>query len=281
MRKFVYDKYTIKNEEEQILFGKLGELKEGYNILTEMTGQHKDMLMDIGIYKMFSDKRVILIDNEKETAILLLEGKVRLEWENNIAEIHRISLFEEKPWCLHVAKGVTVNVTALDDSEILVQKTNNDIKFKSKLYVPDDCKSVVAGDGVWEGTAKRVIRTIFDYENAPYSNMVIGEVISYPGRWSSYPSHHHDQPEVYYYRFDKPQGFGCAMVGEDAYRVVDNSFITIPGELDHPQSTAPGYAMYFCWMIRHLDQNPWTERIMEEEHKWLLEPNAKIWPIKG
>ncbi len=36
---------------------------------------------------------------------------------------------------------------------------------------------------------------------------------------------------------------------EDAYRVVHNSFITIPGELDHPQATAPGYAMYFCWMI--------------------------------
>ena len=46
------------------------------------------------------------------------------------------------------------------------------------------------------------------------------------------------------------------MVGEDAYRVVHNSFITIPGELDHPQATAPGYAtMYFCWMIRHLENN--------------------------
>ena len=110
--------------------------------------------------------------------------------------------------------------------------------------------------------------------------MVVGEVISYPGRWSSYPPHHHDQPEVYYYRFNKPQGFGCAMVGEDAYRVVHNSFITIPGELDHPQATAPGYAMYFCWMIRHLENNPWNDRIMEEDHKWLLEPKAKIWPEK-
>ena len=31
------------------------------------------------------------------------------------------------------------------------------------------------------GTAQRVIRTIFDYNNAVYSNMVVGEVISYPG----------------------------------------------------------------------------------------------------
>ena len=33
-------------------------------------------------------------------------------------------------------------------------------------------------------------------------------------------------------------------------------------------------------MIRHLENNPWNDRIMEEDHKWLLEPNAKIWPAK-
>ncbi|WP_396022850.1 5-deoxy-glucuronate isomerase [Bacillus cereus group sp. BfR-BA-01352] len=195
-------------------------------------------------------------------------------------ELIRRCEYEENPWCLHVAKNVQVTITALSDSEVLVQKTDNDQEFASKLYTPNECQSVVAGEGVWEGTAQRVIRTIFDYNNAAYSKMVVGEVISYPGRWSSYPPHHHDQPEVYYYRFNKPRGFGCAMVDEDAYRVVHNSFITIPGELDHPQATAPGYAMYFCWMIRHLENNPWNDRIMEEDHKWLLEPNVKIWPEK-
>lgn len=262
------------------MFGKLGELKEGYNVLTEIEGLHSDMFMDIGIYKMCNGKEEILIESRKETAVLLLEGKVRLEWEGNVQEIERKSVFEEEPWCLHVAKNVKIKVTALADSEVLVQKTENDKEFEARFYTPDDCQNTVAGEGVWEGTAKRVIRTIFDYENAAHSNMVVGEVISYPGRWSSYPPHHHDQPEVYYYRFDKPQGFGCAMVGEEAFRVVHNSFITIPGKLDHPQSTAPGYAMYFCWMIRHLHHNPWTDRIMEEEHKWLVEPNAKIWPEK-
>ncbi|MEH7657375.1 5-deoxyglucuronate isomerase, partial [Bacillus velezensis] len=37
---------------------------------------------------------------------------------------------------------------------------------------------------------------------------------------------------------------------------------------------------YFCWMMRHLENNPWNDRIIEEEHKWLLESNAKIWPEK-
>lgn len=33
-------------------------------------------------------------------------------------------------------------------------------------------------------------------------------------------------------------------------------------------------------MIRHLDGDPWTDRIDEEEHKWLLDPDVKIWPEK-
>ncbi|KQL52527.1 5-deoxyglucuronate isomerase [Heyndrickxia shackletonii] len=260
------------------MYEKLQDLKEGYTTITEMGGKHSDMLQDIGIYAIQKGKTEALIDKSKETAILLLEGEIRLEWNGISKEIKRNNVFEEDPWCLHVPKGTNVKIFALAASEVLVQKTDNERSFDAKLYTPEDCESTNAGEGLWNGTAERVIRTIFDYNNAPYSNLVIGEVISYPGRWSSYPPHHHDQPEVYYYRFDKPQGFGCAMVGPEAYRIENNSFITIPGKLDHPQATAPGYAMYFCWMIRHLNNNPWTDRIMEEDHKWLLEPNAKIWP---
>lgn len=36
--------------------------------------------------------------------------------------IQRQSVFEENPWCLHVAKNVKVTITALSDSEVLVQK---------------------------------------------------------------------------------------------------------------------------------------------------------------
>jgi 5-deoxy-glucuronate isomerase len=262
------------------MYEKLGELQPGYTKITDMEEKHPDMLQDIGIYTIAKGETVTLSDGRKESAILPLEGEVILEWNGKSQEIKRDCVFEGDPWCLHIPKGVEVKITALSASEVLVQKTDNHTVFDAKLYTPEDCQSTVAGEGVWNGTAERVIRTIFDYSTAPYSNLVIGEVISYPGSWSSFPPHHHDQPEVYYYRFNKPQGFGCAMVGPEAYRVEHNSYITIPGELDHPQATAPGYAMYFCWMIRHLDNNPWTDRIMEEEHKWLLEPGVKIWPEK-
>ncbi|CKE88632.1 Uncharacterised protein [Streptococcus pneumoniae] len=48
-----------------------------------MNGQYNDMLMGIGIYKMSNGKEELLFDNKNETAVLLLEETIRLEWEWN------------------------------------------------------------------------------------------------------------------------------------------------------------------------------------------------------
>lgn len=259
------------------MYKTIGTFQPGYN---EMTHRQDDsnMLMDIGVYLLQKGETITFQDTDCETVVLPLEGSIKLSWENKSVEVIRHDVFEQSPHCLHVCKGIEIVIEAFEESELLIQKTENNKIFPSHLYLPEECVSVEAGADVLDKTAYRTIRTIFDYSTAPYSNLVIGEVISHPGRWSSYPPHHHKQPEVYYYRFNKVQGFGCAMVGDEAYRVKHNSFITIPGDLDHPQATAPGYAMYFCWMIRHLENDPWTERIFEDEHKWLLETDCKVWP---
>lgn len=251
----------------------------GYIRLTEQYDPHA--MMDIGIYHMKKRETVQLYDEVNETVVLPLEAHVRLNWENKEISVKRSSVFDEPPYCLHVAKGVEIQIESLDESYVLIQKTANHKEFPSKLYLPEQCKSEELGAGLWNETAFRTIRTIFDYTSAPYSNLVIGEVISHPGKWSSYPPHTHPQPEVYYYQFDKRQGFGCVMVEQDAYRIEHHSYLKIPGNLDHPQSTAPGYAMYFCWMIRHLENNPWTERIFKKEHQWLMENSPVIWPEKN
>jgi len=259
---------------------KLDTLNYGYNVLTEMDGKHKEMMMDIGIYKFKKGEKITFKESSKEMALLLLDGIVIMRWNGIQQRMERHSLFDEEPWCLHVPKNVAVEIEAEDISEVLIQKTVNDKDFEPKLYTPEDCKTEIFGEVALGDTSKRYVRTIFDYSIAPYSNMVIGEVINLPGRWSSYPPHHHPQPEVYFYRFTKPQGFGCGIVGDEAYKIVNNSYLTIPGGFVHPQATAPGYGMYYCWMIRHLDGNPWTDRIMEEEHKWLLDPKAEVWSEK-
>lgn len=230
--------------------------------------KNKEMDMDIRIYTL-NDETMEFMDEEKETAILLLEGKIEFIWNGESVKGSRRNVFDDMPFCLHVPAKTKVVCKTEGRTQFLVQKTENRKDFKPVLFKQEDFSEVKAGEGFMENTATRLIRTIFDLSNAPYSNMVLGEVISEQGRWSSYPPHHHDQPEVYYYKFDKPQGFGCAMIGDDAYLVKDHSYVAIEGGYTHPQTTAPGYRMYFCWMIRHLEGNPWNKRVFDPDHEWM------------
>ena len=244
---------------------------DGRKVLTAMDGVCPDMLMEIELRRLPAGKRVEVFLPDKEAIVLLMTGKAELAWDSGNAVAERSDIFTERPWVLHAAKGKRIAVTALADSEILLQSTVNSRDFPLKLYRPEDSRVVVSCDGKWENTAVRDVVTTIDYENAPYSNLVIGEAVHRQGRWAGYIPHHHPQPEVYYFRFDRPQGFGASFIGDEAHKITDGSFAAIPGGLSHPQVTAPGYRMYFCWMIRHLDGNPWTDRIDVEEHKWLLD----------
>lgn len=242
----------------------------GEKNVSESTGENANMMMDITVYRMKAGKTMTFQQDNKEIAILLTEGKVTYSFEGRKESAERKNVFEAAPYCLHICKGKTAEIKAEADSEILVQMTENEKEFESRFYTPAECKIEVMGEKQWEGTAKREVLTIFDYQNAPYSNMVIGEVITKAGRWSSYVPHSHPQPEVYYYKFEKPQGFGAAFIGDDVFKVADGSAARIPGGLTHPQTAAPGYNMYYCWMIRHLENNPWTTRDNDPVHTWLL-----------
>lgn len=254
------------------LFGYPEYDKNGVKVLTTIDGLYKNMMMNITVYKMKQgESREFCFENE-EMAVLLVTGDVKYEWENKTEEAHRKNWWDEGAWCVHVPASVKVTVTALDESEVLVQSTENKNSFASKFYKPEDSVDNYSGVGMAGGhNAVRFVRTLFDYSTAPYSNMVLGEVVSNQGNWSGYLPHHHPQPEVYYYKFDKPQGFGACFMGEDVFKIKEGSFSAIEGGLTHPQVTAPGYRMYTCWMIRHFEGNPWVDRIDVEEHKWIMD----------
>lgn len=257
-----------------------GELQYGYNEITNLTEKAPDMLMDIGIWKMKAGKVFDFFETEKETAFLLITGTIRFRWGQEIREASRQSFFEENPSVLHVPMQTSVQVDALCDTEVLMQRTINKKAFTPVYYRSEDCRSDIFGKNMWNDTAIRIVRTVFDYGNAPYSNMVIGEVINSPGKWSSYIPHGHVQPEVYYYRFHRPEGFGAGFIGDEVFKVQNNSALCIPGGPTHPQVAAPGYPMYYCWMIRHLDGNPWVSRVDDPRYQWLLDKSVKIWPEK-
>lgn len=250
-------------------------LSYGYNSIIEINGKHSNMLMDFGILKMQAGEVWESRDCALERAFLLITGEAVLKWDKGEKHIKRQSCFVENPICLHVSRNVGVIIKAEVESEFVIQSADNEKCFESILY--DTCLSEQFGKGTMQETSTRTVRTVFDATIAPYSNMVIGEVINHPGKWSSYPPHHHPQPEIYFYKFFPQNGYGHSEEGEIVYKVKQNDAVAITPGLTHSQCAAPGYAMYYCWMIRNLKNNPFGPRIFETEHDWLLNPQASIW----
>ena len=245
------------------------EYENGVKVLSRAGDAVNDMMMDITIYQMKAGESHNFLLEDQEMAVLLVLGDVTFCWNGQEHTGHRDSFIQEGPHCLHVPKGASVTVRANADSEVLVQSTVNDRTFQPVFYRPEDCRDDIFGLDVFDNKMKRTVRTVFDYKNAPYSNMVNGEVINHQGGWSSYTPHHHPQPEVYYYRYERSEGFGACFLGDDVYKIKDGSCACIPGGVTHPQVTAPAFPMYYCWMIRHLDGNPWTDRIVDPRYTWI------------
>lgn len=243
--------------------------ENGVKVLSRAGDAVNDMMMNIAVYRMKAGEERAFLREKEEMAVLLVTGDVTFSWNGQTKTGHRDSFIEEGPYCLHTPKGVAVTVRANFDSEVLVQTTENLRNFDPVFYRPEDCRDDIFGLDVFDNKMKRTVRTVFDYKNSPYSNMVNGEVINHQGGWSSYTPHHHPQPEVYYYRYERPEGFGACFLGDEVYKIKDGSCACIPGGVTHPQVTAPAFPMYYCWMIRHLEDNPWTDRIVDPRYTWI------------
>jgi 5-deoxy-glucuronate isomerase len=150
------------------------------------------------------------------------------------------------------------------------------------IHHPSEVRVDARGKGAVKNAAYRFVRTIFDPTNAhENAELVLGEVVNLPGRWSSYPPHHHPQPEMYHYRFTEPQGYGHAELGETVLKVRYNDTVKIFDGQDHPQCAAPGYGMYYSWVIRHLPGRRYDVPEFSEEHKWVMSPTKDHWWPRG
>jgi 5-deoxy-glucuronate isomerase len=213
-----------------------------------------------------------------ESAWVLLRGDAELEFGGARHRVTRASLFDEPPTTLHLSAGTPCTIhSRSDDTEWAVVRTANARSFAPRLFTPREVTPEYRGAGLVQNACLRNVRLIFDRAARPESNLVLGEVVNYPGRWSSYPPHHHDQPEIYHYRFTAPEGYGHAEIGDDVVKVREGDTIVIPPGRDHAQVSAPGYGMYYLWMIRHLPGNPYTGFTFTEAHKWTLDAAQQGW----
>ncbi len=255
------------------------ELVRGYNAYLDIdVNNGEGSMMDAGILVLEAGDRYTFHEEQKELAWILFSGRLTVVYPGGTAEINRPNPFDYSTWCLHLCAGADCTLWASAHCEIYVQKTWNDQKFPARLYRPEDTHTWRrGGDEECGGCTKRDVRTSFDYEIAPYSNMVLGEVVNLPGKWSSYPPHWHLQPEVYCYYFARQEGFGAGW-GNGALHELHHHGMLVITHGTHPQVMAPGYPCCYTWGIRHLPDNPWKKtRIDDPVHAWLLSPEATFW----
>ncbi len=263
-------------------FNKNNELHNGYNSYIDETVNYMGTMMNVGLLLLEDGDTYTYENADREVAILLFEGKVTFEWNGRKCEADRPDCFHHEAYCLLASRGTKIKLTAHSHCELYMQDTLNDKQYEPVMYTPETVQTQHAGaNGELMGCMRREIKTFFDYDNAPFSNMVLGEVLNYPGKWSSYPPHYHPQPEVYFYRFDYPQGFGVGFSNGEVHRTGHNGCLVI-NEGMHSQAAAPGYAMCYSWGIRHLPGDPWLKtRIDEKAHEWLWKADANEHIFQG
>lgn len=215
---------------------------------------------------------------DKETAWLLMSGSVNGTIGDAPFSFERSSLFDESSSCFHVCAGTEIKIQCSAVTEFTVYSCNNGKAFEARVFQPSDVANEPRGKGQVNDRCLRYVRTIFDGSNSdPNTELVLGEVITFQGAWSSYPPHHHAQPEIYHYRFTEPQGYGHGELGETVLKVRNFDTVKILDLNDHAQCSAPGYGMYYSWVIRHLPDDRYTVPEFTEEHKWIMEPNSQYW----
>lgn len=253
--------------------------EKGYNGMVSAHENPEMMGMEFGVVAMTRGD-VLSFAYAQEAVYDLLCGSVRFTWDGQSESVCRVSCFREGAILLHVPQNTAVTIECLGEkAEIAVSRTENKKSFPARLLHPEDClcANEERGAGQMNECSTRLVRTFFDRSNCPQTNFFIGEVVQYPGKWSSYPPHTHVEPELYYYKFSPENGYGLAEYGDDAFKVKNNDLTGMPANVTHSQAAAPGYAEYYLWCIRLQDDMDIVTTVVPE-YAWVTAADAKFFP---
>lgn len=216
----------------------------------------------------------------RETAVVILTGVARVrgddfDWEHLGG---RRSVFEGPATALYFPPNTKFKVEAETNLEAAVIRAPAKQGAAAAVIRPQDV--VVHRSRGGPGFRRDVHDIIVD--QVPAESLLVGETFNYPGEWSSYPPHKHDQhrppeeyelEEIYFYKVDPPQGFGVQRIYspergiDDAFPVLNNDLVLIPWGY-HPVAAAPGYRLYYLWALagRARVLYPYTD----PTHAWIL-----------
>lgn len=192
-----------------------------------------------------------------ELCLVLLSGNATIRCGDETFEAigERMSVFEQTPpYAVYLPNVTDYSVEAITDVELGICGAPGHGNHAPRLIAPGDIKQGTRG----EGANVRHVHDIMPETEAADSLLVV-EVYTPAGNWSSYPPHKHDEDnlphesfleESYYHRLNPSQGFGFHRVYTDD-RLIDEtmafgdgSCVLVPRGY-HPVGAPYGFDLYY------------------------------------
>jgi 5-deoxy-glucuronate isomerase len=195
----------------------------------------------------------------REHCLVVLAGTVDVQaGEDSWSGVGgRADPFDGLPHAVYAPAGVPLEVTARSDgAEFALASApgRNAERRRPVLIGPEDIEVEVRGSGPFE---RRIHPILMD--GRPAESLLVVEVLTPAGHWSSFPPHKHDRDdppketlleETYYHRIKPSQGFGLQRVYtedgslDESVGFGDGDVVLVPRGY-HTVSAPPGYDLYY------------------------------------
>jgi 5-deoxy-glucuronate isomerase len=193
----------------------------------------------------------------REVCAVLLSGRADIffgdhEWRSVGS---RTSVFAGLPDSVYAPSGGVITITAVSDvSEVALCWAPATSGSAPALIPAGDVRPMTRGSARTERTIHNILM-----EDRPAESLLVTEVLTPAGNWSSYPPHKHDTDdppretyleETYYHRTSRAEGFAVQLVYTDdrsldeAIQVRDGDVVMVPRGY-HPVAAGPGYDLYY------------------------------------
>ena len=192
---------------------------------------------------------------EEEAALVILGGRATVNWGNGYREVGgRKDVFSGFPYAVYLPCHTPFEISALTNCEFADCRVPSSARLAPRVITPADCHEEIRGGGNCTRQIVDVIRPEF-----PADKLLVCEVYTPSGNWSSYPPHKHDVhnppkevdlDEIYYYRVSAPEGYAFQRLYDHA-GTRDDTLTLINGDLVlikdgyHPVVAAHGYNVYY------------------------------------
>lgn len=220
--------------------------------------------------------------SEWEVCVVALSGKITVtEDDNKFKNIGtRDSVFERIPTdSVYISNNRSYEVEADTESTVILAYAPSTEQKETKLITASD--NTIERRGKYSN--KRLVHNILPDDSPIANSLLVVEVYTDSGNWSSYPPHKHDEDnlphesfleEIYYHEMDPKQGFVFQRVYtedrsiDEVMAVYNQDAVLVPAGY-HPVSVPDGYDSYYLNVMAGPTRK-W-EFHNEVDHEWILE----------